>query len=160
MRIHRRTTTNLEELAEWINPIVRGWMNYYGEFNRVEMYHLLRRIHTYLMRWARKSSDDYAHSNDSRTGGIGWSSESLISSPTGHGCARSHGLDEKSGMTGDCHVPFRGSPGVRFPWATRLRGLSLTISIWSPYSAAIASRWERSACMDRTILPKNRLRLV
>ena len=24
-------------------------------------------------------------------------------------------------MTGDCHVPFRGSPGVRFPWATRLR---------------------------------------
>jgi len=31
------------------------------------------------------------------------------------------GEDEKSGMTGDCHVPFRGSPGVRFPWATRLR---------------------------------------
>jgi RNA-directed DNA polymerase len=53
-RIHRRTTTNLEELAEWINPIVRGWMNYYGEFNRVEMYSLLRRINTYLMRWARK----------------------------------------------------------------------------------------------------------
>ena len=23
-------------------------------------------------------------------------------------------------MTGDCHVPFRGSPGVRFPRATRL----------------------------------------
>jgi hypothetical protein len=22
-------------------------------------------------------------------------------------------------MTGDCHVPFRGSPGVRFPRATR-----------------------------------------
>ena len=53
-RIHRNTTTNLEELAEWINPIVRGWMNYYGEFNRTEMYPLLRRINTYLMRWARK----------------------------------------------------------------------------------------------------------
>jgi hypothetical protein len=22
-------------------------------------------------------------------------------------------------MTGDCHVPFRGSPGVKFPRATR-----------------------------------------
>ncbi len=29
-RIHLRTTRNLEELAEWINPVVRGWMNYYG----------------------------------------------------------------------------------------------------------------------------------
>ncbi len=53
-RIHRKTTTNLEDLAEWINPIVRGWMNYYGEFNRFELYSLLRRINTYLMRWARK----------------------------------------------------------------------------------------------------------
>ena len=53
-RMHRKTTTNLEELAEWINPIVRGWMNYYGEFNRFEMYSFLRRINTYLTRWARK----------------------------------------------------------------------------------------------------------
>ena len=53
-RIHTRTTGNLEELAEWINPVVRGWMNYYGRFNRWEMYPLLRGINTYLMRWARK----------------------------------------------------------------------------------------------------------
>jgi RNA-directed DNA polymerase len=53
-RIHARTTNNLEELAEWINPVVRGWMNYYGQFNRWEMYSLLRSINTYLMRWARK----------------------------------------------------------------------------------------------------------
>ena len=53
-RIHRRTSMDLRELAEWLNPIVRGWMNYYGEFNRFEMYSLLQRINTYLMRWARK----------------------------------------------------------------------------------------------------------
>ncbi len=46
-RIHTRTTGNLEELAEWINPVVRGWMNYYGRFNRWEMYPLLRGINTY-----------------------------------------------------------------------------------------------------------------
>jgi RNA-directed DNA polymerase len=53
-RIHRRTSMDLQEIAEWLNPIVRGWMNYYGEFNRSEMYSLLERINTYLMRWARK----------------------------------------------------------------------------------------------------------
>lgn len=34
-------------------PIVRGWMNYYGRFRRSEIYRLLQRINTYLMRWAR-----------------------------------------------------------------------------------------------------------
>jgi RNA-directed DNA polymerase len=53
-RIHKRTAMDLRELSEWLNPIVRGWMNYYGEFNRPEMYSLLQRINTYLMRWARK----------------------------------------------------------------------------------------------------------
>lgn len=53
-RIHRHTTHDLADLAEWINPIVRGWMNYYGEFYRSELYGLLQRINTYLMRWARK----------------------------------------------------------------------------------------------------------
>jgi group II intron reverse transcriptase/maturase len=53
-RIHMRTTKNLGELAAWINPVARGWMNYYGRFNRWEMYSLLRGINTYLMRWARR----------------------------------------------------------------------------------------------------------
>jgi RNA-directed DNA polymerase len=54
MRIHKHTAMDLRELAEWINPIVRGWMNYYGRFNRGEMYSLLKRVNTYVMRWARK----------------------------------------------------------------------------------------------------------
>ena len=53
-RIHRRTAMDLSELAEWLNPIVRGWMNYYGQINRDEMYSLLERVNTYVMRWARK----------------------------------------------------------------------------------------------------------
>jgi RNA-directed DNA polymerase len=52
-RIHRGTNADLRDLAEKINPIVRGWMQYYGRFNRSKMYPLLRRINTYLMRWAR-----------------------------------------------------------------------------------------------------------
>ena len=60
---------DLRDLAEWLNPIVRGWMNYYGEFNRVEMYSLLERINTYVMRWAERSTSDCAPGNGSRPGG-------------------------------------------------------------------------------------------
>jgi RNA-directed DNA polymerase len=54
MSIHRRTNLTLDDLARWLNPIVRGWMQYYGRFSRSEMYPLLRRVSTYLMRWAWK----------------------------------------------------------------------------------------------------------
>jgi len=37
MRIHRRTDLSLEDLAEWLNPIVAGWMNYYGRYYRTVM---------------------------------------------------------------------------------------------------------------------------
>jgi RNA-directed DNA polymerase len=52
-RIHLRTATDLDELAAWINPVVRGWMTYYGRFYRTELDGLLKRINTYLVRWAR-----------------------------------------------------------------------------------------------------------
>ena len=109
----------------WPNGSTRscaGWMNYYGRFYRSELYPLLQRINTYLMRWARKK---YKRLRAFKRFKAWWTGlvdrDSRTCSRTGHGCARSHGLDEKSGVTGDCHAPFRGSPGVRFPRATRLR---------------------------------------
>ena len=53
-RLHRHVRLDLEQLAEQINPIVAGWMNYYGRFYRSQLYPLLHRINTYLMRWARR----------------------------------------------------------------------------------------------------------
>jgi hypothetical protein len=53
-RLHRRTGRGLADLASWINPIVRGWMQYYGAFYRSALYPLLRRINAYLVRWLRK----------------------------------------------------------------------------------------------------------
>ena len=53
-RIHMRVRDDLDELADWINPVVAGWMNYYGRFYRSQLYPLLRRVNTYLARWARK----------------------------------------------------------------------------------------------------------
>ena len=54
LRIHRRTTLSLEDLARWLNPIIAGWMHYYGRFVRSALYPLLRRVSTYLRRWAGK----------------------------------------------------------------------------------------------------------
>jgi RNA-directed DNA polymerase len=51
-RINRRSRQTLEEFAAVINPIVRGWLNYYGRFYRSQLRPVLRRINVYLVRWA------------------------------------------------------------------------------------------------------------
>lgn len=53
-RLHHRTHLTEADLARRINPIVRGWMNYYGAFYKSALYPLLERINAYLMRWIRK----------------------------------------------------------------------------------------------------------
>jgi len=53
-RINLRTTSDIGELAQWMNPVIRGWRTYYGKFYRTELDGLLRRINTYLVRWARR----------------------------------------------------------------------------------------------------------
>ena len=35
LRIHRRTDLTLDGLARWLNPIIAGWIRYYGRFYRV-----------------------------------------------------------------------------------------------------------------------------
>jgi len=54
LRIHRRTDLTLDDLVEWLNPIIAGWMHYYGKYYRTELYPLLRRVNIYLRRWAGK----------------------------------------------------------------------------------------------------------
>jgi len=53
-RLHLLTGHTLADLAHKINPIVRGWIRYYGAFYRTALDHLLRRINAYLMRWLRR----------------------------------------------------------------------------------------------------------
>jgi hypothetical protein len=52
MRIHRLVNLSLDDLARRLNPVVSGWMNYYGRFYRSVMHPLLQRINAYLRRWA------------------------------------------------------------------------------------------------------------
>jgi len=54
MRIHKRTDLSLDDLARWLNPIIAGWMRYYGRFYRSRLYPLLQRVSFYLRRWAER----------------------------------------------------------------------------------------------------------
>ena len=114
MRIHRRTDLSLDDLARWLNPIVAGWINYYGRFYRTALDPLLQRVNTYLRRWAGRKYKrlrtnqalqpvvDRAARNDSPA-----------CSPTGASSAPT--ADQKSPVTGDCHAGIRGSRGLRCP---------------------------------------------
>jgi RNA-directed DNA polymerase len=53
-RLHNRTGMSPRQLAKMINPVVRGWMQYYGEFYPTALRPFLRRINAYLMRYLRK----------------------------------------------------------------------------------------------------------
>jgi RNA-directed DNA polymerase len=53
-RLHHWTGHTFGQVARRINPIVRGWMQYYGAFYRTALYPLLLRINAYLMRWIRR----------------------------------------------------------------------------------------------------------
>ncbi|WP_342276790.1 group II intron reverse transcriptase/maturase [Spiroplasma endosymbiont of Nebria brevicollis] len=58
-RLHQRTGTTLERIAEKINPIVRGWVQYYGRFYKSEMYIMIWNIENYLLRWVRAKCKNF-----------------------------------------------------------------------------------------------------
>ncbi len=52
-RLHRWSGATLNSIAAEINPVVRGWINYYGRYIRSEVRSPLQQIDLYLVRWAK-----------------------------------------------------------------------------------------------------------
>jgi len=44
-----RTDKSIKELADWYNPIIQGWINYYGKFYKTGIYGLLERLNMRLV---------------------------------------------------------------------------------------------------------------
>jgi group II intron reverse transcriptase/maturase len=49
-----RNNQRLEDLADLINPAVRGWMNYYGRYYRTKCVEVLHHINKALTKWVRR----------------------------------------------------------------------------------------------------------
>lgn len=53
-RMHLKPDRELIDLSRMFNPVIRGWVNYYGHFYRSELYKVLRHMNKALVHWARR----------------------------------------------------------------------------------------------------------
>jgi RNA-directed DNA polymerase len=51
-KLHLRSDKAIEDLARMFNPIIRGWLQYYGRYYRSALYPLMRQLDRSLARWA------------------------------------------------------------------------------------------------------------
>ena len=119
-RLHHRTGSTFAQLARAINPVVTGWMRYYGALYPSALHPLL---HVYqLLPGAldplQISAAETGEESPSRLQTRGPDIPSCSDIGSGHHMPGEQ--DDKSRVTGDCYARICGSPGVRFPWATRL----------------------------------------
>lgn len=53
-RMHLKPDKTLEDLSRMFNPIIRGWINYYGRFYKSHLYATLRYLNGALVHWVRR----------------------------------------------------------------------------------------------------------
>jgi len=51
-KLHLRSDKAIEDLSRMFNPIIRGWLQYYGQYYRSALYPLMRQLDRSLARWA------------------------------------------------------------------------------------------------------------
>lgn len=52
LEIHKKTGCKIDNIAEILNPMIRGWMNYFGKFNPSAMKYTLQCIERRIVKWA------------------------------------------------------------------------------------------------------------
>jgi RNA-directed DNA polymerase len=53
-RLHLKPDKDLEDISRMFNPVLRGWINYYGRFYKSAMYPVLRHMNQALIQWVRR----------------------------------------------------------------------------------------------------------
>lgn len=51
---HLRSDKELEDLSQMFNPIIQGWINYYGQYYKSALYSVMRCLDFRLVRWAMR----------------------------------------------------------------------------------------------------------
>ena len=52
-RMHLKPDKTLEDLSRMFNPVIRGWIQYYGRFYKSGLYSVLRHLNRALIQWVR-----------------------------------------------------------------------------------------------------------
>lgn len=53
-KVHLRSDKSLEDISRMFNPVLRGWINYYGKYYKSELYCVFRHFNRTLTRWAMR----------------------------------------------------------------------------------------------------------
>jgi len=53
-RLHLRSDRALDDLSRMFNPVLRGWINYYGSYYKSALYPIMRQLNRALTRWAMR----------------------------------------------------------------------------------------------------------
>ena len=53
-KMHRQTDKSLDELARVVNPVLRGWINYYGSFYKSALHRVFQHLNNILVQWASR----------------------------------------------------------------------------------------------------------
>ena len=128
-----RNNQSLEDLAQLVNPSVRGWMNYYGRFYRSKCVQVLRHLNVALAAWARRKYKRFraARTSVHALAGTYRATGSEARSSCGNS-ALDRRLDRKSRMRREFHVRFCEGVGVQFPRATRLLIRRAFVVVFAP----------------------------
>lgn len=60
-RLPRRSDKAIDDLARMWNPVLRGWIQYYGRFYRSALYPVFRHLNSLLVRWAMRKYKRLRH---------------------------------------------------------------------------------------------------
>jgi hypothetical protein len=107
-RLGRRTDLGFRGLAAIVNPVVSGWINYYGRFYKSELVHFLeQRINPFLVKWMVRK---YKRLRPCQTAGTSEAGRGCVGVP---GIVRTlatwcsaYWLDGGSRVKGDFHARF------------------------------------------------------
>lgn len=54
LKVRMATNLSIGQLAKWLNPLINGWIAYYGCYRRSALYSMCRHVNKALVRWARR----------------------------------------------------------------------------------------------------------
>lgn len=60
--VRSRSELSIEEVAKWLNPMIDGWINYYGKFTLSAMRPIARHINHTLIKWCQNKYKEFRFS--------------------------------------------------------------------------------------------------